>query len=44
MEQAVALFLYRYPSPIGSGRLGRQAWKFLFYRVVSSARNPELTL
>jgi hypothetical protein len=44
MDQVLTLFLYPYPSSIGSGLLGNQAWKFLFGCTVILVRNLELTL
>jgi hypothetical protein len=40
----LALFLYRYLSPVGSGHLGSQAWEFLFGHILKPVRSHELTL
>jgi hypothetical protein len=43
MNQALILFLYRFPLWIGRGHSGRQAWQFLLDHVLSSAHGHELT-
>jgi hypothetical protein len=44
MDQVLALFLYRYPSPVGSGHFGSHAREFLFDRVLIPVSSHELTL
>jgi hypothetical protein len=44
VDQGLTLFLYPYPTPISSGRLGSQAWKFLFGHAAILTRSPELAL
>jgi hypothetical protein len=44
MDQALTLFLYRYPSLVSSDRLGSQAWEFLFGHIPSPEHNHELDL
>jgi hypothetical protein len=44
VDQGLTLFLYPYPSSISSGRLGSQAWKFLFGCAASPTRSPKLAL